>query len=238
MQEDQIAETPDRWIPVIPTHERKLTSMLDEGEVREPARPKRGGHVGAVPGTRTEGVRQICPVLDHDHVGLECAHRGHDREVVPLGIDLENADASRKFPALDEGPQRTGRHLHDLAPDDLVGARPIEQRVAEAHRLTRRRDGLVELDCLTVSVRQRILVNCHASVSAELRTEKRNIPGLRFHEMDLTAAGAEHLLRESTPLGADVDDRAIVESGEECAEQSSLRLLPVEIHSGDRIPEA
>jgi hypothetical protein len=96
----------------------------------------------------------------------------------------------------------------------------------------------VELDCLTVSVRQRILVNCHASVSAELRTEKRNILGLWFQEMDLTAAGAEHLLRESTALGADVDDRAIVESGEECAEQSSLRLLPVEIHSGDRIPQA
>ena len=96
----------------------------------------------------------------------------------------------------------------------------------------------MELDRLTVSVGQRVRVNCDASVSAELRTEKCNIVGLRFHEVYRAATGAEHLLCEGTALGADVDDRAIVESGEECAEQQSLRLLPVEIHSGDRIPQA
>src|SRR5580704_6263954 len=105
--------------------------MYDKREMGEAAILERSAHLTYGPRARTQSARQLAPVLDHHHVSLQRSHTAYDREIVSLGIDLENADAGRYLACIQERLQRAEHDRQGATPRYFVSVIALEQCVTK-----------------------------------------------------------------------------------------------------------
>src|SRR4051794_36786353 len=90
---------------VVPLQHRELATVLEKRKLREPTRLEHPHKIFDRPRTSPETVREVYPVLEHDHVTREVFQAADHSEVAPLRVHLENAHTRRKLFRADEGSE-------------------------------------------------------------------------------------------------------------------------------------